>query len=56
MALYLPMTAEAVAAYLGVILAGCTAVSIADSFAAPQVAVRIAHHRCLAGDRRHPHL
>lgn len=40
-ALYLPMTAEAVAAYLGVILAGCTAVSIADSFAAPQVAVRL---------------
>ncbi len=40
-AFYLPMTAEAVAAYLGVILAGCTAVSIADSFAAPQVAVRL---------------
>ena len=40
-ALYLPMTVEAVAAYLGVILAGCAAVSIADSFAAPQVAVRL---------------
>ena len=40
-ALYLPMTVEAVAAYLGVILAGCTAVSIADSFAAPQVAIRV---------------
>lgn len=40
-ALFLPMTVEAVAAYLGVILAGCTAVSIADSFAAPQVAVRL---------------
>ncbi len=40
-ALYLPMTADAVAAYLGVILAGCTAVSIADSFAAPQVAIRL---------------
>ncbi len=40
-ALYLPMTVEAVAAYLGVILAGCAVVSIADSFAAPQVAVRL---------------
>lgn len=40
-ALYLPMTVEAVAAYLGVILAGCAAVSIADSFAAPQVTVRL---------------
>ena len=40
-ALYLPMTVEAVAAYLGIILAGCTAVSIADSFAAPQVAIRM---------------
>lgn len=39
--LYLPMTVEAVASYLGVILAGCTVVSIADSFAAQQVAIRI---------------
>ncbi len=41
-ALYLPMTVEAVAAYLGVILAGCTAVSIADSFSSRQVAIRLA--------------
>lgn len=37
----LPMTAEAVAAYLGAIKAGCVPVSIAESFAAPEIAVRL---------------
>jgi len=40
-ALYMPMNLECVAAYLGVIRAGCTVVSIADSFAAPEVARRL---------------
>ena len=40
-ALDLPMTAEAVAIYLGIIFAGCTAVGIADSFAAEEIAVRL---------------
>ena len=40
-ALYMPMNLECVAAYLGIILAGCAAVSIADSFAAPEVARRV---------------
>ncbi|MCR9197375.1 MAG: AMP-binding protein [Planctomycetaceae bacterium] len=37
----LPMTTEAVAAYLGTIKAGCVPVSIAESFAAPEIAVRL---------------
>jgi acetyl-CoA synthetase len=40
-ALYMPMNLECVAAYLGVIRAGCIVVSIADSFAAPEVARRL---------------
>jgi len=40
-ALYMPMNLECVAAYLGIIKAGCTVVSIADSFAAPEVARRL---------------
>jgi acetyl-CoA synthetase len=40
-ALYMPMNLECVAAYLGVIRAGCVVVSIADSFAAPEVARRL---------------
>lgn len=40
-ALYMPMNLECVACYLGIIRAGCTAVSIADSFAAPELARRI---------------
>src|SRR5581483_11659064 len=40
-ALYLPMTVECVAAYLGVIRAGGVVVSIADSFAPPEVATRL---------------
>ena len=40
-AIYLPMTIESVAAYLGIIRAGCVAVSVADSLAAEEVAVRL---------------
>ena len=40
-ALDLPMTAQAVAIYLGIVLAGCTAVGIADSFAAAEIGVRL---------------
>ncbi len=40
-ALYMPMTVECVAAYLGTILAGCHVVSIPDSFAAPEIATRL---------------
>jgi acetyl-CoA synthetase len=35
------MNAECVAAYLGIIRAGCVVVSIADSFAAPEIAKRL---------------
>ncbi len=37
----LPMTAESVAIYLGTVAAGCALVSIADSFAAEEIAVRL---------------
>jgi len=40
-ALYMPMNLECVAAYLGIIKAGCAVVSIADSFAEPEVARRL---------------
>lgn len=40
-ALYMPMTPECVAAYLGIVRAGCAVVSIADSFAAPELATRL---------------
>jgi len=40
-ALFMPMNARAVAIYLGAILAGCVVVSIADSFSAEQVALRL---------------
>ncbi|MGD8440721.1 MAG: AMP-binding protein, partial [Holophagae bacterium] len=40
-ALYMPMTVECVAAYLGIIRAGCAVVSIADSFAPREVARRL---------------
>ncbi len=40
-ALYMPMNLECVAAYLGVIRAGCYVVSIADSFASDEVARRL---------------
>lgn len=40
-ALYMPMTVECVAAYLGIIRAGCRAVSIADSFSPSEVKTRM---------------
>ena len=40
-ALYMPMTVECVAAYLGTVRAGFRVVSIADSFAPPQVRRRL---------------
>lgn len=40
-AIYMPMNLECVAAYLGIVRAGCAVVSIADSFAAPELARRL---------------
>ena len=40
-ALYMPMTIECVAAYLGIVRAGCAVVSIADSFAPQEVGRRL---------------
>jgi acetyl-CoA synthetase len=40
-AIAMPMTAESVAIYLGIIKAGCVVVSIADSFAAQEIAIRL---------------
>lgn len=40
-AVFMPMTAESVAIYLGIITAGCVVVSIADSFSADQLGVRL---------------
>ncbi|WP_088893012.1 AMP-binding protein [Leptolyngbya ohadii] len=40
-AVALPMTAEAVAIYLGIVKAGCVVVSIADSFAANEIQTRL---------------
>ncbi|MDV2993749.1 MAG: Acetyl-coenzyme A synthetase [Chroococcidiopsis sp. SAG 2025] len=40
-AIAMPMTAESVAIYLGIIKAGCVVVSIADSFAANEIAIRL---------------
>ncbi len=37
----MPLTMEAVVAYFGIVLAGCAAVSIADSFAAAEIASRL---------------
>ena len=41
MAIDMPMTVEAVVAYLGIVLAGCVVVAIADSFAAAEIAMRL---------------
>lgn len=41
LAVYLPMSVESVAIYLGIIRAGCVAVSIADSLAADEIATRL---------------
>ena len=40
-AINMPMTVEAVAAYLGIVEAGCVVLSIADSFAAPEIQTRL---------------
>lgn len=40
-AIDMPMTAEAVAIYLGIVKVGCVVVSIADSFAANEIATRL---------------
>lgn len=40
-AINMPMTVESVAIYLAIIKAGCVVVSIADSFAADEIAVRL---------------
>ena len=40
-AIDLPLTVEAVVAYLGIVLAGCAVVSIADSFVAREIAARL---------------
>jgi acetyl-CoA synthetase len=40
-AVFLPMTAESVAIYLGIVLSGCTVVSIADSFSADELRSRL---------------
>lgn len=49
MAIDMPLTAEAVCIYLGIVLAGCAVVSIADSFVAVEIAsrTRIAHTRAI---------
>ncbi len=41
LAIVMPMNVESVVIYLGIIYAGCAAVSIADSFAAPEIAKRL---------------
>lgn len=40
-AIVMPMTPASVSIYLGIIAAGCVAVSIADSFAAPEIQTRL---------------
>ncbi len=40
-AIAMPMTAESIAIYLGIIKAGCVVVSVADSFAADEIATRL---------------
>jgi acetyl-CoA synthetase len=40
-AIDMPMTADSVVVYLGIVLAGCAVVSIADSFAADEIRVRL---------------
>lgn len=49
LAMYMPMTPQAVAIYLGIIQAGCVVVSIAESFAAEELArrLRIANARAI---------
>ncbi|CAL8471383.1 g10925 [Coccomyxa elongata] len=62
-AIDMPMTVEAVVAYFGIVLAGCAAVSIADSFAPAEIAMRLRISNAAAivtqdvigrGDKLHP--
>ena len=46
-AICMPMTTECVAIYLGIIKAGCVAVSIADSFASDEIALRLKIAKCV---------
>ena len=48
-AIDMPMTVESVAIYLGALAAGCPVVTVADSFAPAEIAVRlgIGHARCI---------
>jgi acetyl-CoA synthetase len=48
LAIIMPMTAEAVAIYLGIIKAGCVAVGIADSFSPKEIAARLRLSRSVA--------
>lgn len=41
MAIDMPLTVEAVVIYLGIVLAGCAVVSIADSFVAREIGARL---------------
>jgi len=41
LAIFMPMTAESVAIYLGIIAAGCSVIGIADSFAPREIATRL---------------
>lgn len=41
LAIDMPMTPESVAIYLGIVRAGCVAISIADSFSPPEIATRL---------------
>ncbi len=47
-AIDMPMTAESVAIYLGIVKAGCVVVSIADSFAKSEIATRLRLSRAKA--------
>lgn len=40
-AIDMPMTAESIAIYLGIVWAGCSVIAIADSFAAEEIATRL---------------
>lgn len=42
----MPMTVESVVIYLGVILAGCIACTVADSFAPREIAARLRIAAC----------
>ena len=45
-AVFMPMTRLSVAIYLGIVQAGCAVVSIADSFAPPEIETRLNVGRC----------